>query len=233
MSRATNKLREIKITAFATNAPGSVLIDCGETRVLCTAHIARDTPSWLKDQDAPRGWVNAEYNMLPGSTLDRKKRGTDGRSTEIQRLIARVLRGAVDLQAMPGLFIQCDCEIIKADGGTRTTAINGAFVALAQALQVARNRGLIAKDPIKVAVGAISVGIVDGKAVLDLDYALDRRAEVDLNVAMTTADTFLEIQGTGEAGDFNRDQLNEMLDLAQAGIREIHQVQQTFLDGLN
>lgn len=215
-------LRPISIERnFPTGAAGSVLIACGDTRVLCTASIADEVPGWLVNQDPPRGWVTAEYNMLPGSTSPRKKRGTDGRSSEIQRLIARVLRMAVDLHKMPGLLITCDCEVVKADGGTRTTSINGAFIALAEALGQARERGLLKGDPLLGHVAAVSVGIVDGQPALDLDYGLDSRAEVDLNVAMRENGEFIEVQGTGERATFSRRQLDAMLDLATGGIETI------------
>ena len=224
-------IRPFVLEPVPSNAQGSVLARCGETHVICTAHVTNQIPSWLKEKQPPSGWVTAEYAMMPGSTLDRKKRGTDGRSSEIQRLIARVLRGAVDLQAMPGLMIHCDCEVLKADGGTRTTAINGAYVALMQALKHAQRQGWIGEVSLvsKEAVGAISVGIIDGSVYLDLDYELDKNAEVDLNVAMTSENRFIEIQGTGEAGSFGRDELNRMLDLAEKGIREIFQIQRAFL----
>lgn len=204
---------------YPTGAPGSVLIACGETRVLCTASIADDVPGWLANQDPPRGWVTAEYNMLPGSTRPRKKRGTDGRSSEIQRLIARVLRASVDLHRMPGLLITCDCEVLKADGGTRTTSINGAMIALIDALEFARKNGKLEGDPLLGHVAAMSVGIVGGRPVLDLDYDLDSTADVDLNVAMNDRGEFVEIQGTGEQITFRRDQLDQMLDMASEGIR--------------
>lgn len=163
--------------------------------------------------------------MLPASTKERKRRGTDGRSTEIQRLIGRVLRASVDLQKMPGLAITCDCEVLSADGGTRTTSITGAFVALCDAIAFAMDNGQLESSPIVSPVAAVSVGIVDGVPVLDLDYPLDSNAEVDLNVAMTEAGEFIEIQGTAEKGSYSRTQLDQMLDLAERGIREIFEIQ--------
>lgn len=226
--RKSNQLRPVTIKPFPAAAPGSVVITQGKTRILCTASIASDVPKWLIDRETgepSRGWVTAEYNMLPGSTPDRKRRGTDGRGTEIQRLIARVLRAAVDLEKMPGLMITCDCDVLVADGGTRTASITGAFVALAQAIQHARKKGLINQNPIIGPVAAVSVGIVDGKSYLDLDYPLDVRADVDMNVAMNHRGGFVEVQGTGEGGTFSRTGLDELLDLATAGIRKLIRIQ--------
>jgi ribonuclease PH len=200
------------------------MIACGETRVLCTASIASDVPPFLIDKATgePRsGWVTAEYNMMPASTVGRKKRGLDSRGTEIKRLIGRALRAAVDLDAMPGLSITCDCDVIKADGGTRTASITGAYVALADAIAFARRTGLIDRDPIVSPIAAVSVGVVDGRCVLDLDYELDSRAEVDMNVVMNGQSEFIEVQGTGEGGTFDREQLDQMLDLAGTGIRRL------------
>jgi ribonuclease PH len=167
--------------------------------------------------------------MLPGSTPDRKRRGPDSRGTEIQRLIARVLRAAVDLEKMPGVLITCDCDVLNADGGTRTASITGAYVALARAIAVARKRGLIEKNPILGSVAAISVGIVDGKVYLDLDYPLDVRADVDMNVAMNHRGDLIEVQGTGEQGVFSREQLDAMLDLAGKGVRRLQRIQRAAL----
>lgn len=232
--RKTNQLRPVTIEPFPAAAPGSVVITQGNTRILCTASIASEVPRWLIDRETgepSRGWVTAEYNMLPGSTPDRKRRGADSRGTEIQRLIARVLRAAVDLEKMPGLMITCDCDVLVADGGTRTASITGAFVALAQAIQHARDTDMIKQDPIIGPVAAVSVGVIDGKAHLDLDYPLDVRAEVDMNVAMNHRGEFVEVQGTGEAGTFARAALDELLDLATAGIRKLIRVQRAAIKG--
>jgi ribonuclease PH len=167
--------------------------------------------------------------MLPGSTLDRKKRGVDSRSTEIQRLIGRALRASVDLSRMAGLVVTVDCDVLAADGGTRTASITGGFVALAQALAHARAKGLINANPVVGPVAAISAGIVDGQPRLDLDYDLDRRAEVDLNVAMNHRGQFVEVQGTGEHGAMDRKQLDTLLDLATAGIRKLIALQRRAL----
>ncbi len=233
-SRPTDALRPTTIEPFTTAAAGSVVIAMGNTRVLCTASVEADAPRWIKrDPETAlpvHGWVSAEYAMLPGSTPDRKRRGPDGRGTEIQRLIGRALRAAVDLQAMPGISITCDCDVLHADGGTRTAAITGAYVALVQALRWAREQGRLEKDPIISPVAAVSVGMIDGAAVLDLDYPLDVRAEVDMNVAMNARGQYIEIQGTGEKGTFDRVQLNLLLDLADSGIRDLMQIQAAALE---
>lgn len=229
--RRANELRPVTIEPFprrGATSPGSVMITQGGTRVLCTASVSTDLPRWLappKGEVPTRGWVTAEYAMLPGSTPDRVRRGPNSRATEIQRLIGRVLRAAVDMERMPGLLVTCDCDVISADGGTRTASITGAYVALVQALAWARSQNLLAKDPLHGPVAAVSVGIIDGKAYLDLDYDLDVRAEVDMNVAMNHRGQFIEVQGTGEKGTFSREQLDVLLDLAGKGIRKLMRVQ--------
>jgi len=224
-------IRPTTIKPYPTAAPGSVIITQGGTRVLCTASIASEMPRWLRGADGQptQGWVTAEYAMLPGSTPDRKRRGTDSRATEIQRLIGRSLRAAVDLEKMPGVMITCDCDVLAADGGTRTASITGGFVALAQAVKHAQAKGLITKNPLRGLVGAISVGIIDSKPYLDLDYPLDVRAQVDLNVVMNHRGRFVEVQGTGEKGTFSRDELDQLLDLAAKGIRKLMRVQRQAL----
>ena len=211
-----------------------MLIEQGQTRVLCTASVSADVPRWLLDPAtgaAVRGWVTAEYAMLPGSTPDRKRRGPDSRGTEIQRFIGRSLRASVDLSLMPGLLITCDCDVLVADGGTRTASVTGAFVALALALAHARRAGRLSEDqdPILGPVAAVSVGIVDGRPHLDLDYAQDSRADVDMNVTMNRKGEFVEVQGTGEKGVFNRAQLDQLLDLAARGVRKLILVQRETL----
>jgi ribonuclease PH len=226
--RRPEQMRPIHIEPFATGAPGSVLIRQGGTQLLCTASIEKELPRWLQGkpgEPATRGWVTAEYAMLPGSTPDRKKRGPDSRGTEIQRLIGRVLRAAVDLEKMPGVLVTCDCDVLRADGGTRTASITGAFVALVQALAAARRDGLLAQDPVRGPVAAVSVGVVEGRPYLDLDYALDVRAEVDLNVAMNHKGELIEVQGTAEGAPFSRRRLDELLDLAAGGIRKLIRAQ--------
>lgn len=227
--RPANQLRPTTIEPFPAGAPGSVIITAGKTKVLCTASIQSEVPRWIKTDPETRqplhGWVSAEYSMLPGSTPDRKRRGNDGRSTEIQRLIGRALRAAVDMDKMPGLAITCDCDVLVADGGTRTAAITGAYVALCQALNWAKSEGRLEADPIVSPIAAISVGIIDGVPTLDLDYPLDVRAEVDMNVAMNGEGQFIEVQGTGEQGTFDRKQLDALLDLATEGIESLMAIQ--------
>lgn len=232
LSRKSNQMRDVTLERYPTAAAGSVLIQQGGTRVLCTASIAEEVPAWLKPRDGgppTRGWVTAEYAMLPGSTPGRKKRGPDSRGTEIQRLIGRVLRQAVDLEKMPGLAITCDCDVLVADGGTRTAAITGAMVALADALAVARQRGQITSNPLRHLVAAVSVGMIDGVPTLDLDYPLDVRAETDLNVAMDARGRFIEVQGTAERQAFTRTEMDQMLDLAAKGIGQLIRKQKSLL----
>jgi len=233
MARPAKQLRDVVVERdYPTNAAGSVRIACGQTHVLCTASISTDVPPFLRDAETGEptsGWVTAEYSMLPGSTPDRKRRGPDGRATEIKRLIGRALRAAVDLEKMPGVSIYCDCDVLKADGGTRTASITGAWIALADAISKAREDGLIQGNPLRGPVAAVSVGVVDGKIVLDLDYPLDSTAEVDMNVVMNHRGQFIEVQGTGEAGVFDREQLDRMLDAAGKGIRKLIRIQRAAL----
>lgn len=234
-SRKHDQLRAVTIEPFPSAAAGSVMITQGETRVLCTASLAKDVPGFLIEPRTgePRsGWVTAEYAMMPGSTPERQRRGTDSRGTEIRRLIGRALRAAVDLERMPGVAITCDCDVIVADGGTRTAAITGAYVALAQAIGAAREQGTILRDPLIGPVAAVSAGIIGGEGYLDLDYALDSRAEVDLNVAMNHRGRFVEVQGTGEAGTFSREELDMLLILAEKGIRKLIRAQRAALRGV-
>ncbi len=227
-TRRRTELRPTTIKKYPTAAAGSVMIEMGKTKVLCTASISASPPKWLpRDEDGnyTSGWVTAEYNMMPGSTPDRKRRGPDSRGTEIQRLIGRVLRAGVDMEKMPGLAITCDCDVVLADGGTRTASITGAWVALAQAIKAAQKQGLITKNPLIGPVAAVSVGVIDGQPTLDLDYPLDVRAEVDMNVAMNHKGDFIEVQGTGEKGTFSRTELDALLDLAGKGIKQLIKVQ--------
>ncbi|MCH8823943.1 MAG: ribonuclease PH [Planctomycetes bacterium] len=238
MSNTTQQetIRPTTIEPYPTGAAGSILITAGKTKVLCTASIADDVPGWLIDKEtgkATQGWVTAEYSMLPGSTPQRKKRGPDSRGTEIQRLIGRSLRAAVDLNKMPGLSITCDCDVLVADGGTRTASITGAFVALSQALQTDKAKALISSDPIIGPIAGISVGIIDGKPRLDLDYILDVAAEVDMNVAMNHLGEFVEVQATGEKGTISREQFDVLLDLATSGIKELMALQRMALEGIS
>ena len=231
--RRHDQLRPIVIHRnYLTAAPGSVLIEMGRTRVLCTASLARESPPWLVNPgtgQATKGWVTAEYAMLPGSTPDRKRRGTDSRASEIQRLIGRSLRAAVALEKMPGLTVTCDCDVLYADGGTRTAAISGAYVAMADALGHAVRSGLVPRSPLIGPIAAVSVGLLEGRPVLDLDYELDVKAQVDLNVVMNHRGQFVEIQGTAEHQPFARKQLQAMLDLAAKGIGQIVRQQRKVL----
>ena len=209
---------------YVQHAEGSVLCEQGETRVLCTATFESGVPRWLKGRRS--GWVTAEYGMLPRATGERTRRearsgGQGGRTMEIQRLIGRALRAGLDLRALGENTLILDCDVLQADGGTRTASINAAFLALQDAVDALRERGTLKADPVHGQVAAISVGIVDGEARLDLDYAEDSAAETDMNVVMNDAGGIIEIQGTAEGHAFQRKELDAMLDLAEAGIREI------------
>ncbi|HVX13391.1 MAG TPA: ribonuclease PH [Pirellulales bacterium] len=232
--RRHDELRPIKIKRRYTRpSPGSVLIQAGRTTVLCTASVADEVPPWMKGEG--RGWITAEYNMLPGSTSPRKPRERggkmDGRTTEIQRLIGRSLRAIVDLEALGERSVTVDCDVLEADGGTRTLSITGALVALVDAL--AATKGLSAANPnhapLRDSVAAVSVGLVDGRAVLDLDYQEDFAAAVDMNVVMTGSGRFVEVQGTGEEATFSEQELASLLKLARGGIRQLAEIQQSAL----
>ena len=226
--RRTDQLRPIEITRnYLAGSPGSVLYHGGQTVVLCTASVQESVPPWLEGRG--KGWVTAEYNMLPHSTRPRKSRERggriDGRTTEIQRLIGRALRAVVDLQTLGPRSVTVDCDVLQADGGTRTAAITGGFIALADAIATALPGTTIGHGPIRDSVAAVSVGIVDGSGHLDLDYDLDSRADVDMNVVMTGAGQFVEIQGTGEEATFDHQQLQDMLRLAATGIDQLTEQQ--------
>ncbi len=215
---------------FTRHAGGSVLVSFGQTRVLCTAMIEPGVPPWLKGQG--QGWLTAEYAMLPSSTPSRKRRDAgkpDGRSVEIQRLVGRALRRVMDLKKLGENTLWLDCDVLQADGGTRTAAITGAYVALCDAVAAARQTGLMAENPIHGQIAAVSAGLVAGQAVVDLDYQEDSSAEVDMNVAMLADGTYVEIQATGEQAAFTLDQLAAMLKLASAAIRRLHQLQRQCL----
>ncbi|MEX0374956.1 ribonuclease PH [Spiribacter pallidus] len=220
--RNADELRPIRLTrGFTQHAEGSVLVEFGNTRVLCTASVEARVPPWLRNSN--RGWVTAEYGMLPratGSRTDREAaRGRQqGRTVEIQRLIGRSLRAVVDLEALGERRIVVDCDVLQADGGTRTASITGGYVALADAVQTLMKAGQVRRNPLHGQVAAISVGIHNGTAVLDLDYAEDSDAETDMNVVMNDAGHFIEIQGTAEGHAFRRPELESMLDLASDGI---------------
>lgn len=223
--RQANQLRPITITRqFTCHAEGSVLIQCGNTHVLCNASVEKSVPKFLRDKG--QGWITAEYGMLPRSTNTRMGREASrgkqqGRTIEIQRLIGRSLRAAVDLSALGEHTITIDCDVLQADGGTRTTAITGACVALIDAMQHMVDQGMIKAIPLKHHVAAISVGLYQNTPVLDLDYAEDSQCDTDMNIVMTDANEFIEVQGTAEGVPFSNTQLQDLLQLAQAGIHDI------------
>lgn len=230
--RAANELRPVKLTrGVMKHAHGSCLAEFGDTRVLCAATIEEGVPGWRKGAKA--GWVTAEYAMLPASTGKRCKRehaNRKGRSMEIERLIGRSLRTVVNMKALGEYTVTVDCDVIQADGGTRTASITGAMVALVDALAVIKKRGgLKAGNPLKHMIAAVSVGMYQGEAVLDLDYLEDSAAETDLNVVMTSAGGFIEVQGTAEGAPFQPEDFNAMLALAQKGMNEIFELQQVAL----
>ncbi|MBZ0157848.1 MAG: ribonuclease PH [Alphaproteobacteria bacterium] len=223
--RKNDELRKVKITRnFITTAEGSVLIELGNTRVICTASIEEKVPLFLRDQK--RGWVTAEYGMLPRSTQSRMMREATsgrvgGRTQEIQRLIGRSLRAVVDMELLGERTVWIDCDVIQADGGTRTASITGAYIALCDAVQYAMKSRVIDKSPLKDYLAAVSVGVVDNEPRLDLCYQEDSAAEVDMNVVMTGNGKIVEVQGTAEAEPFSRDLLNAMLSLAEKGVSEL------------
>jgi len=231
--RSPEQLRDIRFTRHYTkHAEGSVLVEFGDTRVLCTATVEDRIPRWLKGQG--RGWVTAEYGMLPRSTGSRMGREAargrqGGRTMEIQRLIARSLRAVVNLEALGERNITVDCDVIQADGGTRTASITGGFVALADAMQWLVDQGKLKKNPIIGQVASVSVGIFEGTPVLDLDYAEDSNAETDMNVVMNDAGAYIEVQGTAEGHAFRQDELDAMLGLAKSGIAELIEHQREVL----
>ena len=233
--RANNHARPLEInTEYTMFAEGSVLVSSGNTKIICTASVDNKVPDWLLDKDkkARHGWVTAEYGMLPRSTGSRRKRETgkiDGRSQEIQRLIGRSLRSVVNLDALANHTVWIDCDVIQADGGTRTASITGGFVALILALRKIFQAGQIKEFPVKEYLAAISVGIVNQQSMLDLKYDEDKNAEVDMNVVMLDCGEFVEVQGTAEGKTYSRDQLNSMLDLAGDGIRSHIVAQKTIL----
>ncbi len=235
--RNNNQLRPISFqSGIAPHATGSVLVSFGNTRVICAVTIQEDVPRWMKYQKVGGGWLTAEYNMLPYSTLDRKQRDIstgrlDGRSSEIQRLIGRSLRAVVDLKALGHRTIWLDCDVLQADGGTRTASVTGGCVAIAIALNKLMSKGKIKTFPMKKLIAGISAGIYQDTAVLDLDYIEDKNASVDFNVVMTESLEFVEIQGSGEENVFTGEQMTEMLDLARQGVTEITALQkQAILD---
>jgi ribonuclease PH len=231
--RAPDQFRPLRFTrAFTSSAPGSVLVEAGDTKILCTVTLTDKTPIWMPNGSG--AWLTAEYSMLPGSTSSRKPREgrsgrVDGRSQEIQRLIGRSLRGIVDLKSMPDMTIWVDCDVLSADGGTRTTAINGACVALYDALLSLEEKKTIRKWPMRNMVSAISVGLLEGQSLVDLDYPEDNDAEVDMNVVCTSDGRFVEIQSTAEGHPFERERFDQLLDLAKEACGQIHAQQKQVL----
>lgn len=231
--RKPKQLRPLRITpSYLKTADGSVLIEVGDTKVICTAKLEERVPQFLRNSG--KGWITAEYGMLPGSSQARIGRESargkiGGRTHEIQRLIGRSLRAIADLRKLGERTIWIDCDVIQADGGTRTASITGAYVALVEAVQSWLGRGIIKEDPIKDAVAAVSIGIVEGKILLDLAYEEDSRADVDMNFVMTGSGKFIEVQGTAESNPFTNRQMGRMTEMAQQGIRELLKAQKQVL----
>ena len=232
--RAADQLRSIRITRnYTKHAEGSVLVEFGDTKVICTVSVENGVPRFLKGQG--QGWLTAEYGMLPRATGERNQREASrgkqgGRTLEIQRLIGRSLRAALDMSKLGDITLYVDCDVIQADGGTRTASITGSMVALIDALKVIKKRGgLKGGDPVKQMIAAVSVGMYKGEPVLDLDYLEDSAAETDLNVVMTSAGGFIEVQGTAEGAPFQPEELNAMLELAKKGMNEIFELQKAAL----
>jgi ribonuclease PH len=233
--RSPDQLRAVRFqNHVAPYATGSTLIEWGDTRVICGVTVEESVPRWMKEQGVTGGWITAEYSMLPYSTLQRKPRDItkgkiDGRSQEIQRLIGRAMRAALDLEKLGTRTIWVDCDVLQADGGTRTAAITGAYVALALAMRKLLAEGKLPADPLRHAIAAVSVGILEKRALLDLCYTEDAAAEVDLNLVMNSAGEFIELQGTGEEATFTETQLAEMLALGKGGVGELLALQQAAL----
>src|SRR6266571_2088629 len=235
--RRPDQLRPIRFqNHIAPNATGSTLIEWGNTRVICGVMVEEMVPRWMKEQNVSGGWITAEYSMLPYSTQQRKPRDIakgkiDGRSQEIQRLIGRAMRAAVDLEKLGPRTVWVDCDVLQADGGTRTAAITGSYVALSLAIKKMISEGKLAASPMLKAVAAVSIGIVSDQALLDLCYTEDVAASVDLNLVMNAAGDFIELQGTGEEATFSEAQLAEMLALGRAGIADLLILQQAAISG--
>ncbi|MDY6917651.1 MAG: ribonuclease PH [Chloroflexota bacterium] len=232
--RANNELRPVRITpGFQPYAEGSALVEQGKTKVICAVSVEDRVPAFLRGEKT--GWVTAEYGMLPRSTTTRTPRDENrqgGRTQEIRRLIGRSLRAAVDLDVLGERTLMVDCDVVQADGGTRTAAITGAYVAVVQAVETMVDRGVITESPVRVAVAAASVGVVGGELLLDLCYDEDYWAEVDFNVVMTSGGEFVEVQGTAEKATFSRQSIDALLSLAEQGIQRLFQVQQVAVDSL-
>jgi ribonuclease PH len=234
--RKPTQLRPLTITPnYVKTADGSVLIEMGDTKVICTAKLEERVPPFLRNSG--KGWITAEYGMLPGSSEQRIGRESSrgkvgGRTHEIQRLIGRSLRAIADLKSLGERTVWIDCDVIQADGGTRTASITGAYIALVEAARKWRERGLLTVEPVKDSVAAVSIGIVDGKILLDLCYIEDSKADVDMNFVMTGAGKFIEVQGTAESAPFTRKQMERMAEIAQQGIKELLKAQKAVLKSL-
>lgn len=231
--RAPDQMRPVELKpGFMPNAEGSCLVEMGDTKVICTATIDEKVPKWMQGQGL--GWVTAEYSMLPRSSSERIEREVNkgrvsGRTQEIQRLIGRSLRAIIDLTVLGQRSVLIDCDVLMADGGTRTASITGSYVALAMAIDGLLKEGKLESSPLHTSVAAVSVGVIDGVPYLDLKYDEDSRAEVDMNIVMTGTDKFVEVQGTAEGGVFERSRLDELIDLGVAGIKELTGLQQEVL----
>lgn len=228
--RAFNQMRKVSFEPnFAPNATGSVLVSFGNTKVICAACLEKKVPGWMNSLEVPQGWISAEYSMLPYSTLTRKARPSmgkqDGRAIEIQRLIGRSLRAVADLTKIAGYTLWLDCDVLQADGGTRTASISGAYVAAKLAVKKLIEKGELLADPFTDSVAAVSVGILDGNVLLDLPYVEDVAANVDSNIVMTGSGKFVELQSTGEEATFDADELAELIVLARMGIENITKLQ--------
>jgi len=230
--RAVDQLRPVSIVPDYVEFPeGSVLISIGKTRVLCNVTVEDTVPSWMSQEGSTQGWITAEYSLLPRSTTTRVKRetrGLSGRTQEIKRIIGRSLRAAFDLNLLGGRTMIVDCDVLQADGGTRTAAITGGYAALSIAMQELVKQGEIPAEIYFSPVAAISVGLIDDQPMLDLDYSEDSRADADLNIVMNLDGEYIEIQGTGEGATFSRERLNDLLDLSSAGIQELFKIQKSW-----
>lgn len=232
--RSSIQTRPIRITPnFTKNPAGSVLIETGETRVLCTVHVDDGVPNWMRNSNPPQGWLTAEYSMLPGATHSRMKRERNfvsGRTQEIQRLIGRSLRGIIDFKKCPDMTFMVDCDVIQADGGTRTAAITGSYVALKIAIDKLLRSGKLKTNPLTDGVAAVSVGIKEGKILVDLDYKEDSQADIDMNLVFTHSGKILEIQGTAERAAFSKEEVNNTMNAAEEALSKTFELQQQAAD---
>jgi ribonuclease PH len=233
--RVSGQLRPIRITPhFIKHADGSALVEMGDTKVICTVTVEDGVPGWMRAQKNVSGWLTAEYSMLPGATHTRTKRernSVGGRTQEIQRLIGRSMRGIFDTSKCPDLTFLIDCDVIQADGGTRTASINGAYVALKLAVDAMLRKGKIKNNPIKDSLAAVSVGISNGQLLVDLNYDEDSTADLDMNVVMTQSGKFLEIQGTAERHSFSKEQVLQIMDAAQSSLESVFELQIQAIEG--